>query len=436
MLVGEALVKDGDPRRGGRHDGSGIRDDAGRAHDVVRRGRARLVRPPDDRVRWAVHARGADRRPRRARRVAWREAMADPAFVAEFDTILRRATPAVPSPLFLAERAQRAGGLRASCLKREDLNHTGAHKIRNVLGQALLTKRMGKTRVIAETGRGPARRGERDRGGATSAWTAPSTWAPSTPRRQALNVARMNLLGAKVVPVESGSAHAEGRHQRGVARLGRERRPHRLPLRHGGRSAPVPEHGARLHPRHRRRGPGPVPGEVRRASRRHRGLRGRRLERHRACSPRSSTTPTSPSTASSRAATASTRPGTLPPSGRGRPRRAARRAHLRAPGRGRADHRVPLDLRGSRLPGRRPPARLPRPDRAGPPTSRHRRRGDGGAARCSAAPRASSRPSSRRTPWPAACRSPSGSRPRRAGGHGADQPQRPRRQGHPGTAIE
>ena len=90
-------------------------------------------------------------------------------------------------------------------LKREDLNHTGAHKIRNVLGQALLTKRMGKTRVIAETGAGQH--------GVASATAA--AWfdldctvymgAVDT-RRQALNVARMQLLGAKVIPVESGSA--------------------------------------------------------------------------------------------------------------------------------------------------------------------------------------------------------------------------------------
>ena len=69
----------------------------------------------------------------------------------------------------------------------------------------------------------------------------------------------MQLLGAKVVPVESGSAHPQGRHQRGAARLGRQRRPHGVPLRDGGRPAPVPEHGPRLHPRHRRRGPRPVP---------------------------------------------------------------------------------------------------------------------------------------------------------------------------------
>jgi tryptophan synthase beta chain len=90
-------------------------------------------------------------------------------------------------------------------LKREDLNHTGAHKIRNVMGQALLTRRMGKTRVIAETGAGQH--------GVASATAAAYFDLDCTvymgavdTRRQALNVARMQLLGAKVVPVESGSA--------------------------------------------------------------------------------------------------------------------------------------------------------------------------------------------------------------------------------------
>ena len=123
-----------------------------------------------------------------------------------------------------------------------------------MLGQALLTKRMGKTRVIAETGAGQH--------GVASATAAAYFGLDCTvymgevdTQRQALNVARMQLLGAKVVPVESGSAHPQGRDQRGAARLGRQRRPHRLPLRHRRRAAPVPEHGPRLLPRHRRRGP-------------------------------------------------------------------------------------------------------------------------------------------------------------------------------------
>jgi tryptophan synthase beta chain len=134
---------------------------------------------------------------------AWQEAMADPGFVAEFDAILREYA-GLPSPLYYAERLSEKVGARI-LLKREDLNHTGAHKIRNVLGQALLTRRMGKTRVIAETGAGQH--------GVASATAAAYFGLDCTvymgsvdTRRQALNVARMNLLGAKVVPVDSGSA--------------------------------------------------------------------------------------------------------------------------------------------------------------------------------------------------------------------------------------
>ncbi len=75
--------------------------------------------------------------------------------------------------------------------------------------------------------------------------------------------------------------HAEGRHQRGLPRLGRQRRPHPLPLRHGRRPAPLPGHGPRLPPRHRRRGPPPAPGARRTPARRRRRLRRRRLQRHR-----------------------------------------------------------------------------------------------------------------------------------------------------------
>ncbi len=135
---------------------------------------------------------------------AWHEAMADEQFRADFDAILRDYAN-VPSPLYDATRlTEHLGGARI-LLKREDLNHTGAHKIRNVLGQALLTKRMGKTRVIAETGAGQH--------GVASATAAAYFGLDCTvymgsvdTKRQALNVARMQLLGAKVVPVDSGSA--------------------------------------------------------------------------------------------------------------------------------------------------------------------------------------------------------------------------------------
>ncbi|MDP9823476.1 tryptophan synthase subunit beta [Nocardioides massiliensis] len=135
--------------------------------------------------------------------VAWQEAMGDAAFVDEFETILRDYA-GMPSPLYEATRLSEQVGARI-LLKREDLNHTGAHKIRNVMGQALLTKRMGKKRVIAETGAGQH--------GVASATAAAYFGLDCTvymgavdTRRQALNVARMHLLGATVVPVESGSA--------------------------------------------------------------------------------------------------------------------------------------------------------------------------------------------------------------------------------------
>jgi tryptophan synthase beta chain len=134
---------------------------------------------------------------------AWLDAMADPAFVESFEAICRDYA-GTPSRLYEARRLSDKVGARI-LLKREDLNHTGAHKIRNVLGQALLTRRMGKTRVIAETGAGQH--------GVASATAAAYFGLDCTvymgsvdTKRQALNVARMNLLGAKVVAVDSGSA--------------------------------------------------------------------------------------------------------------------------------------------------------------------------------------------------------------------------------------
>ncbi len=128
----------------------------------------------------------------------------DPAFTAEFDALLRDYVGR-PNPLTEAKNlAARSAGARIF-LKREDLNHTGSHKINNVLGQALLTQRMGKRRVIAETGAG-------QHGVATATAAALMGlecvvyMGAEDTRRQALNVARMELLGASVVPVESGSA--------------------------------------------------------------------------------------------------------------------------------------------------------------------------------------------------------------------------------------
>jgi tryptophan synthase beta chain len=134
---------------------------------------------------------------------AYRAAIADPSFLTELAALAQSYTGR-PSILTEVPRfAAHAGGARV-LLKREDLNHTGSHKINNVLGQALLTKRMGKTRVIAETGAG-------QHGVATA--TAAALFdlectvymGEQDTRRQALNVARMRLLGAEVISVTTGS---------------------------------------------------------------------------------------------------------------------------------------------------------------------------------------------------------------------------------------
>jgi tryptophan synthase beta chain len=129
-------------------------------------------------------------------------ARADDSFRAEFERLLRDYAGR-PSLLYDATRFSAEVGARV-LLKREDLNHTGAHKINNVLGQALLTQRMGKPRVIAETGAGQH--------GVATATAAALFGLECTvymgevdTERQALNVARMRLLGAEVVPVTSGS---------------------------------------------------------------------------------------------------------------------------------------------------------------------------------------------------------------------------------------
>jgi tryptophan synthase beta chain len=130
------------------------------------------------------------------------EALNDPAFGAELDRLLRDYVGR-PSPLTFAARLSEAVGCRVY-LKREDLNHTGAHKINNCLGQALLARRMGKRRLIAETGAGQH--------GVASATVAALFGMPcqvymgaEDVERQALNVFRMKLLGTSVIPVTAGS---------------------------------------------------------------------------------------------------------------------------------------------------------------------------------------------------------------------------------------
>ena len=134
---------------------------------------------------------------------AYRRYIKDPDFLREVDELNRKYTGR-PSMLYYADRMTRDLGGAKVYLKREDLNHTGAHKINNVIGQCLLAKRMGKTRVIAETGAG-------QHGVATATLAAylglecEVFMGAHDVERQALNVYRMELLGAKVHPVTSGT---------------------------------------------------------------------------------------------------------------------------------------------------------------------------------------------------------------------------------------
>jgi len=132
----------------------------------------------------------------------WEAASSDAAFTAELDDLLTKVVGR-PTPLYRAERFSELAGCEV-WLKREDLAHTGAHKINNTLGQILLARRMGKTRVIAETGAGQH--------GVATATAAAFFGLPcvvymgaTDVARQRLNVVRMEMLGAEVVPVESGS---------------------------------------------------------------------------------------------------------------------------------------------------------------------------------------------------------------------------------------
>jgi tryptophan synthase beta chain len=132
----------------------------------------------------------------------YRKAQADPEFAAEFDDLMKHYVGR-PSPLYFAERLTEALGGAQVWFKRDELNHTGAHKINNCIGQILLARRMGKTRIIAETGAGQH--------GVATATVCARFGLPCViymgaedVRRQSPNVFRMKLLGAEVVPVTSG----------------------------------------------------------------------------------------------------------------------------------------------------------------------------------------------------------------------------------------
>lgn len=279
-----------------------------------------------------------------------------------------------PSPLYEAGRlSDHAGGARIF-LKREDLNHTGSHKINNVLGQALLARRMGKTRVIAETGAG-------QHGVATA--TACALFgldciiymgAVDT-ARQALNVARMRLLGAEVVSVETGSQTLKDAINEAFRDwvtnadstyycFGTAAGPHPFPvmvrdfqriigLRRARRSSSRPVGCRTRSPR--ASGADPTPSGF---------------------STRSSTTPACGWSDSRRPATAS-RPAGTPRLSPAVPRRVPGILLIFVARRGRSDHRIPFDLSGSGLSRGGAGARVAARDGARRVPAHHRCRGDG-----------------------------------------------------------
>ena len=210
---------------------------------------------------------------------AYHEAHDDIAFHSEFDTLLRDFVGR-PTPLHLATRLTRSSGGARIYLKREDLNHTGAHKINNALGQVLLARRLGKSRIIAETGAG-------QHGVATATAAAllglecvvymgAEDVRRQRPQRPAHAIARGTGPSGDL-----GRANAEGRHQRGDPRLGDSCRHDPLRHRLGGRTAPLSAPGARLPECDRPRGTRADPRLRGEAARRGDRVCRRRLERDR-----------------------------------------------------------------------------------------------------------------------------------------------------------
>ena len=172
---------------------------------------------------------------------AYEDARADPSFWGAYEDLMSTYS-CRPTPITFAENLTEHFGGAQIYVKREDLNHTGAHKANNVLGQGLLVKRMGKKRVIAETGAG-------QHGVATATMAAKFGFECTIymgevdVERQRPNVFWMERLGAKVVAGHRRFAHLERRHQRGLSRLGHQHGLHALRARHGVRAASVPQHG-------------------------------------------------------------------------------------------------------------------------------------------------------------------------------------------------
>ena len=205
---------------------------------------------------------------------AYLAARADESFRSELADLLRHYVGR-PTPLFEARRLSASLGGARILLKREDLAHTGAHKINNAIGQALLAKRMGKRRVIAETGAG-------QHGVATATACAllglecDVYMGADDMERQALNVFRMELLGATVRKVDGGSRTLKDAINEAMRDWVATVADSYYLLGLGPRSPSVSAHGARVSVGHRSGGEAPVPGVAWPHAERHRGLRRRR----------------------------------------------------------------------------------------------------------------------------------------------------------------
>ena len=202
----------------------------------------------------------------------------DPAFIEEL-AYFQRDYVGRPSPLYFAERLTEFCGGAKIYLKREELNHTGAHKINNCIGQILLARRMGKKRIIAETGAGM-------HGVATATVAARFGldcviyMGTTDIERQQANVFRMKLLGAEVIPVVAGTGTLKDAMNEALRDWVTNVDRHLLPDRHRRRSAPVPGHGSRLPGRHRQGNPRPAASPGRSPAGQPGGVHRRRLQRH------------------------------------------------------------------------------------------------------------------------------------------------------------
>ena len=217
---------------------------------------------------------------RRARGARSATAWADPAFRAELDDLLRDYAGR-PSPLTECQRLVRASSACACCSSARTSTTPARTRSTTCSARPCSPERMGKTPARRRDRRRPARRRHRHRGGAARAWSASSTWARSTWSARRSTCSACGCSAPRSAGAV-GQPHAEGRGQRGDARLGRHRRDHALLPRLGDGPAPVPVDGPRAPPGDRRRGPRAVPGAARRRRpRRRRRLRRRRLERGR-----------------------------------------------------------------------------------------------------------------------------------------------------------